>query len=127
MPRLHILLIDSDPVDTDTLRELIASTGLSAVLNVAADVPAALQQRRPDLILLNPTSSDLVDLTALRDIPSLSRVPVAALAPSALLNELLTRQPLLAAQYVETPLDLQTLRKLLSSAGAFSLSVSRHP
>lgn len=109
---LRVLLVEDDPLDADLAREAVHDANVPLDLLLARDGDEALRQlregARPDLILLDlrlPRLHGRATLAALKEDPSLRRIPVVIFTASRADDDVEACYDLHASAYLAKPLD----------------------
>jgi CheY-like chemotaxis protein len=136
----EILLVEDNPGDVELVHEALRSGKVLNRISVATDGEAALaflnrapgfeDATRPDLILLDlniPKKDGFEVLRAIKDHPSVSRVPVVILTSSQAERDILKSYNLHANCFISKPVDVDEFLAVVRSAGEFWLSIVKLP
>lgn len=141
-PPAHLLVVDDAPANirlvqealrecasTPALRLTVAHDGAEALAMLRRD-GAQAGTPRPDLVLLDlnmPRLSGLEVLAALKDDPTLRRIPVVVFSTSAAMEDVRAAYDRGANAYVTKPLDLDHLIAVLRAIMDFWFTVVTLP
>jgi CheY-like chemotaxis protein len=136
----EILLIEDNPGDVELVHEALRSGKVLNRISVATDGEAALaflnrapgfeDAPRPDLILLDlniPKQDGFEVLRAIKDNPSVCRVPVVILTSSQAERDILKSYNLHANCFISKPVDVDEFLAVVRSVGEFWLSIVKLP
>lgn len=136
----EILLIEDNPGDVELVHEALRSGKVLNRISVVTDGEAALaflnrapgfeDATRPDLILLDlniPKKDGFEVLRAIKDHPSVCRVPVVILTSSQAERDILKSYNLHANCFISKPVDVDEFLAVVRSAGEFWLSIVKLP
>jgi CheY-like chemotaxis protein len=136
----EILLVEDNPGDVELVHEALRSGKVLNRISVATDGEAALaflnrapgfeDAPRPDLILLDlniPKQDGFEVLRAIKDNPSVCRVPVVILTSSQAERDILKSYNLHANCFISKPVDVDEFLAVVRSVGEFWLSIVKLP
>jgi CheY-like chemotaxis protein len=137
---IEILLVEDNPGDVRLTREslydakihnnmIVASDGLEAMACLRREGEYA-DTNRPDLILLDlnlPRMNGFEVLNAIKEDPTLKRIPVVVLTTSQAEQDIIQSYNLYANAYVTKPVDLEQFVRVLKSIEDFWLEIVKLP
>ncbi len=137
---IEILMVEDNPGDVRLAREAIRDAGLANPLHAVADGEAALaflrqegsyaDAPRPDLILLDlnlPRKDGREVLRELKADPGLKGIPVAILSIVEDEKEIIETYSLHACCFIQKPLDLGQIVRVVQSIEGFRLAIVKLP
>jgi two-component system phosphate regulon response regulator PhoB len=121
MPPRRVLIVDDDPAFCDLLSTAIEDEGLAAAsCHTTADAWAAIQQERPDVLVLDDwleqAGAGVAFLEALRAEPATAAIPVVLCSADPRLRYQAATLARLRCYLVEKPFDLEAFSALLRLA-----------
>lgn len=129
--RQKILMIEDNPDHAELIRRTLQGNDLDCQIDHVTDGDAAieylfgdLQERRPDLILLDirlPRRNGIDVLRAVREDRRFESVPVVILTTSTDHQDVREAYELHANSYLVKPFDFQAFRRLLEDLGIYWL------
>ena len=135
-----VLLVEDDPDDVYLTQEALRTSKQRLSLVVVSDGVAAMQYlrshagyaeyRRPDLILLDlnlPRMDGREVLTAVRDDPSLTDIPVVILTTSKAEEDIAASYRQHANCYISKPVGIEEFRSVVASIESFWFTVVQLP
>jgi two-component system, chemotaxis family, response regulator Rcp1 len=142
-PRLNtvtVLLVEDDPDDVYLTQEALRAGKLRLSLVAVSDGVAAMQYlrseagyaecRRPDLILLDlnlPGMDGREVLTAVKDDPALTDIPVVILTTSKAEEDIAASYRQHANCYISKPVGIEQFRSVVASIESFWFTVVQLP
>jgi two-component system, chemotaxis family, response regulator Rcp1 len=142
-PRLNtvtVLLVEDDPDDVYLTQEALRAGKLRLSLVAVSDGAAAMQYlrseagyaecRRPDLILLDlnlPGMDGREVLTAVKDDPALTDIPVVILTTSKAEEDIAASYRQHANCYISKPVGIEQFRSVVASIESFWFTVVQLP
>jgi CheY-like chemotaxis protein len=142
-PRLNtvtVLLVEDDPDDVYLTQEALRAGKLRLSLVAVSDGAEAMQylrseagyaeRRRPDLILLDlnlPGMDGREVLTAVKDDPALTDIPVVILTTSKAEEDIAASYRQHANCYISKPVGIEQFRSVVASIESFWFTVVQLP
>lgn len=137
---ITVLMVEDDPDDVYLTRDALHANRLRMNLDVVSDGVEAMQYlrassnrvpgRRPDLVLLDlnlPRMDGREVLTAIKEDPTLTDIPVIILTTSQAEEDIAASYRHHANSYISKPVDIEDFRSVVASIENFWFTVAQLP
>ena len=137
---ITVLMVEDDPDDVYLTRDALHTSRLRMNLDVVSDGVEAMQYlraphnrvqpRRPKLVLLDlnlPRMDGREVLTAIREDPTLTDIPVVILTTSHAEEDIAASYRQHANSYISKPVDIEQFRSVVASIESFWFTVAQLP